>query len=84
MKTGILGGQVRNMAMVPQSNVRVQFPEIQRETTTLPDGTYVLFGAPTEVTINPQAFVGGALHPAERTITVMPGQIGTADIVIGQ
>lgn len=83
METGIVGGQVRTMAMTPLSNVRVQFPEIHRETSTLPDGTYVLFNVPAEITVNPQAYVGTALHTAERTVTVLPGQIGTADIVAG-
>ncbi len=80
--TGILIGEVRTPSAVPISNVAVYFPEINRETRTHPDGTYVLFDVPAGREITPKAFYGGALHPAEEPVALERGQIRAADITV--
>jgi hypothetical protein len=64
------------------SNVRVQFPSLDRETYSHSDGLYVFFGVPAGTKAVPQAYQAGSLYPADTAVEVQSGQTAATDIVM--
>lgn len=75
----MLYGFLRRPDGTPFSNARVALQDTQIETATHPDGLYVLFNAPAQVPVVPQAYVDGKLITGP-SVELEPGTQTAVDL----